>query len=147
MRGIAAFATVAQLDFQEAVMEWLGQNWIWIALAAGAFFFMRRMGGCGMGHASGHRHSAIQGQDDRHPNQSHEPPATTFDPVSRRSVTASGTALSSVYRGRAFYFENRENRDLFETDPEKYLEGAAGAGQPLERKYEYAGERHRRHGC
>jgi len=99
-----------------------------------------------MGHAGGHRHSAEQGQDDGHPHQSHQP-STTFDPVSRHSVTASGTALSSVYRGRAFYFESRENRDLFESHPEKYLEGAAGAGQPLEREHEYAGERHRRHGC
>jgi hypothetical protein len=31
-------------------MEWLGQNWLWIVLAIGAFFLMTRMGGgCGMG--------------------------------------------------------------------------------------------------
>ena len=29
-------------------MDWLSQNWIWIALATGAFFFMTRMSGHGM---------------------------------------------------------------------------------------------------
>ena len=128
-------------------MEWLGQNWIWIALAVGAFFFMRRMGGCDMGHATGHRHSAIQGQDDGHPHQSHDSPATSFDPVSQRAVTAGGTVISSLYRGRAFYFESRENRDLFESDPDKYLADSPSAGQPIEREHEFAGERRHRHGC
>ncbi len=37
-------------------MEWLGSNWIWLALGAGfvAFFALGR-GGCGMGHG-GDRH-------------------------------------------------------------------------------------------
>lgn len=32
-------------------MDWLSQNWIWIALAIGFFFLMNRMGvsGCGIG--------------------------------------------------------------------------------------------------
>jgi hypothetical protein len=41
-------------------MDWLSQNWIWIALAIGAFLLFRRMGvggcgmgGCGMGHSAG----------------------------------------------------------------------------------------------
>ena len=28
-------------------MDWLGQNWLWIALVIGAFFFMTRMHGHG----------------------------------------------------------------------------------------------------
>ena len=39
-------------------MDWLSQNWLWIALGVGAIFFMSRMGGCGMSHASGHHHEA-----------------------------------------------------------------------------------------
>lgn len=35
-------------------MDWLAQNWIWIALAIGAFFLVSRAGGCGTGHS---RHS------------------------------------------------------------------------------------------
>ena len=33
-------------------MNWLSQNWLWILLAIGVVFMMRRGGmGCGMGHA------------------------------------------------------------------------------------------------
>ena len=39
-------------------MDWLSQNWLWIALWIGAVFFMTRMGGCGMSHAGGHQHDA-----------------------------------------------------------------------------------------
>lgn len=37
-------------------MDWLSQNWIWLAVGIGIIFFMSRMGmvGCGMGHATGH---------------------------------------------------------------------------------------------
>lgn len=125
-------------------MDWLSQNWIWIVLAVGAFFFMTRMGGgCGMGRSAGHHHHD-EGRGSVPPSggDSHR---TTFDPVSRRSVEASGGTISSIYHGRAFYFENRENRDLFESDPEKYLAGAAG--EPVEGEHEYAGEHRHRHGC
>lgn len=53
---------------------------------------------------------------------------TTFDPVSRRAVNLSGTPVSAVYQGRAYYFESRENRDTFETNPDKYLGGSPVAG-------------------
>ncbi len=45
-------------------MEWLGSNWIWLALAAGfvAFFAFGR-GGCGMGHG-GHQDHRPQGSQD-----------------------------------------------------------------------------------
>ena len=37
-------------------MDWLSQNWIWIALVIGGYFLLSRMGmgmgGCGMGHRS-----------------------------------------------------------------------------------------------
>ena len=131
-------------------MGWLSQNWVWIGLAVGAFFLMSRMGGCGMGRAGGHRRG-LQESDDRRP-ETRMDTGTTFDPVSRHAVTAGMAAASSVYRGRAFYFENRDNRDRFERDPEKYLEGAENPGQPVEREHEYAGdeyagERRHRHGC
>ena len=28
------------------LMEWLSQNWVWLALGIGAIFMMRRGGGC-----------------------------------------------------------------------------------------------------
>ena len=43
-------------------MDWLGSNWIWLAIGAGAIaFFAFGRGGCGMGHG-GH-------QDRQHPHQ------------------------------------------------------------------------------
>jgi hypothetical protein len=35
-------------------MDWISQNWLSIALGAGAVFFLSRMGGCGMSHSGGH---------------------------------------------------------------------------------------------
>lgn len=72
---------------------------------------------------------------------------TIFDPVSRRAVTSAGAPISAAYRGRAYYFETRENRDAFESDPEKYLAGAPAAGQPLGSEQATADQPHRRHGC
>lgn len=133
-------------------MEWFSQNWIWVALGIGALFFMTRMGGCGMGHSASHRHENGNG-DGRHQGGSEEaPPASgnrpgnLFDPVSRHGFAAGMTPISTVYGGRAYYFENRENRDAFESDPEKYLTAASAAGQPVESQPNDRPQR-RRHGC
>ena len=56
---------------------------------------------------------------------------TAFDPVSRRAVALGGAPISAVYQGQAYYFETRENRDAFETSPDKYLAGLAKAGQAI----------------
>lgn len=37
-------------------MDWITQNWLWIALGVGAVFFMSRMGGCGMSRSGADRH-------------------------------------------------------------------------------------------
>ena len=126
-------------------MDWLGQNWIWIALAVGAFFFMTRMGGCGMGRSAGHHHN--DESRDNPPPSADIGAGSAFDPVSRHAITAGGPTISSVYRGRVFYFESRANRDLFESDPEKYLADSSSAGQPIEREHDFTGERRHRHGC
>lgn len=113
-------------------MEWLTQNWIWILLAVGVFFMMRRGGmGCGFGgHRSHHGgHGDEQGQDVARAESS------TIDPVSGQAVAAA-SALTSVYRGRTYYFASRENRDRFEAQPERY----ARAEPPHE-------HRRHRHGC
>ncbi|WP_139281425.1 hypothetical protein [Muricoccus roseus] len=122
-------------------MNWFSQNWIWIALAVGAFFFMTRMGGCGMGWSMRHSHGSGH---DAAASDTGTSPRTAFDPVSKHSVD--GTSISSVYRDRAYYFENRENREAFEAAPEKYLVGMA-AGQAID---DHRGDDHRqrhRHGC
>lgn len=59
------------------------------------------------------------------------PSGTLFDPVSGRAVAAGSMPISSIHRGRAYYFESRENRDAFESNPEKYLVGSAATGQPI----------------
>jgi YHS domain-containing protein len=118
-------------------MQWLSQNWIWIAVAVGGFYFMTRMhrGGMGRSMGRGGDESADRGTG----------PAAVFDPVSRRAVAAGG--ISSIYHGRAFYFENRENRDAFEADSEKYVAGAPTAGQAIGSESEYNRPRRRRGGC
>lgn len=127
-------------------MDWLSQNWSWIAIAVGGFFLMTRMGGslgggcCGMGQSM-----------NQSPQSSNSPPTdrgtgsgTAFDPVSRRALSAEAT-ISTVYQGRAYYFENRENRDAFETDPKKYLMGSPAVGQVIGSGG--ASPTQQRHGC
>lgn len=118
-------------------MQWLQQNWLWIAFAIGAFFMMTRMGGCGMGFAGGHRSRSGRSDSDA------APPETLFDPVSRRRISNAENPVSTIYRGRAYYFESREDRDAFESDPNRYMAESAGAGIPVA-----AGRSsHHRHGC
>lgn len=70
-----------------------------------------------------------------------------FDPVSGRAFADGSTPISSIYRGRAYYFETRENRDVFESNPEKYLAGASAAGQPIVAENTYRERPRRRRGC
>ena len=123
-------------------MDWLSQNWIWIALAAGAFYFMTRMGGHGMGGSL--RHSYRGGRDTAPPDVG-TGPRMAFDPVSKRAVTG-GAAISSVYHNQAYYFETRENRDAFEAAPDKYLAAMALAGHAID-DYRDDDRPRRRHGC
>lgn len=131
-------------------MGWFSQNWIWVALGIGVLFFMTRMSGCGMGHSAGHHHgngdSHHRGSSDEVPPASGNRPGNLFDPVSQHGFAAGMTPISTVYGGRAYYFENRENRDAFESDPEKYLTGAPATGQPVESQPNDRPQR-RRHGC
>ncbi|MFG1316425.1 MAG: hypothetical protein B7Y12_11210 [Rhizobiales bacterium 24-66-13] len=124
-------------------MDWISQNWIWIALAIGAFFFMTRMGGRGMGRSARHSHGSGQ---DGPPSDAGAGPRSVLDPVSRQSVSGS-SSISSVYRERAYYFESRENREAFEADPEKYLTGMAASGQAIDNQRDDNHPQHHRHGC
>ncbi|MBI2737108.1 MAG: YHS domain-containing protein [Rhodospirillales bacterium] len=47
-------------------------------------------------------------------------PGTVRDPVTLGVLLDSAVA-SAVYQGRTYYFESRENRDAFESDPTKYV--------------------------
>lgn len=122
-------------------MNWLAQNWIWVAVAIGAAFFFLR-GGAGrhatghgsMGHGAGHGgapgamgHGADAGGG--HQAQAQPPalsaPEAAIDPVGGEAVRTSG-ALTSVYQGMIYYFASKENRDRFEAAPQEYASKAAG---------------------
>ncbi len=52
-------------------MSWLSQNWIWILLALGMVFMMRRGGmGCGMGHAHTDKKTVAPAQAGSQPAES-----------------------------------------------------------------------------
>ena len=72
---------------------------------------------------------------------------TAFDPVSRRAVALGGTPISTIYQGRAYYFESRENRDAFEGNPDKYLAGSPVTGQPIGAQNAPPDRPRRRGGC
>ncbi len=69
-----------------------------------------------------------------------------FDPVSQRTLPAV-TAIASVHQGRVYYFEDRANRDAFETEPEKYLAGSQPIGQEVGSTGELGKQSRQRHGC
>lgn len=95
-------------------MAWLAQNWIWILLVVG-FFFMMRRGGCGGGTNRQDRH----GGDTQHSTEKDESAATAIDPVNNATLDTA-VALTSVYRGKTYYFASAENRAIFEAKPEQY---------------------------
>ena len=127
-------------------MAYLGQNGIVIILAIAAMFLVMRMGGCGMGRR--HRPSAGSGTHD--PKNPQAWPVDgqnglAVDPVSGQAVSTSQAPASAIHGG-GFLFENRVNRDLFESSPEQYAAKAGGAGVPVA-SLEGQGQKHRHHGC
>jgi YHS domain-containing protein len=68
------------------------------------------------------------------------------DPVSQRMLPAA-TAIASVHQGRIYYFEDRANRDAFETDPEKYLAASQAIGLPIAAPDKSSEHSHQVHGC
>lgn len=128
-------------------MAWLSQNWIWIVVAIGFFYFMTRMhgGGHSMGRSMGYRDG---GRNEAPPSDRGTASDIAVDPVSRRAVATAGAAISAVYHGRAYYFESREDRDAFEKEPEKYLATLPASGQALGSEGNYEDRpRRRRGGC
>jgi len=103
-------------------MQWLAQNWLWILLVVGFFFLMRR-GGCGMGGGM-NNHDHHDG-DTQHSAEENKSAATVIDPVNKTTLDIAA-ALTSVYRGKTYYFESAENRAIFEANPAQY----AASDQP-----------------
>lgn len=111
-------------------MEWLSRNWVWVVLALGVFYMMRR-GGMGsrmggMGGMGGHRHTSDGQQDQQIPED-----RTPRDPVNGH-VLDTTKALSSVFDGTTYYFESEQSREEFNKDPQRFARDD--------------GTRHRRHG-
>ncbi|MBI2749704.1 MAG: YHS domain-containing protein [Burkholderiales bacterium] len=106
-------------------MEWLTQNWTYLLLLVGVILFMRFGGmACGFGGRRAHpTHGPRQQEGHDGPVESVPP----TDPVSRRAVDPK-TAVATIYQGRAYYFESRENRDRFEATPDQFA-GATGDDQ------------------
>jgi YHS domain-containing protein len=129
-------------------MDWLLQNWLWIVVLVGAYFMMSRMGmGCGMGHSHGHGHSRGHGSGTNSgSNEKGMGTIELFDPVSQHMLAAA-TPIASVHQGHIYYFEDRANRDAFESEPEKYLAGAPAIGQEIGASAAPANQTHRSHGC
>ena len=98
-------------------MEWLQQNWINLLVLVGVIVFLRFSGmGCGFGGRRGRpQHRPDRQGDTDTPVGS----ASATDPVSRHPVDPI-SAVATVYQGRAYYFESRENRDRFEAAPDRY---------------------------
>jgi len=112
-------------------MSWLSQNWLWIVLGFGVLWFLGR-GGLGWGRQFGHprsgsRYGADRAGEDRDRGiygstgalPTSGEPQRAIDPVTRHDVSPD-TALTSIYQGRIYYFENAETRQRFEASPQQY---------------------------
>lgn len=118
-------------------MQWLVQNWIWVLLAVG-FFFMMRRGGCGMGGGmKGHENHAGHGGEMPHHADENQSADSAIDPVNKATLDIA-TALTSVYQGKTYYFGSAENRTIFEANPAQYADAERAAPQQQKKHH---------HGC
>lgn len=69
-----------------------------------------------------------------------------FDPVSHHLIAPEDKAVSTICHGRAYYFENRKNRDLFEASPGQSVAGPAKTGKLVDAGANEGYRRHRRRG-
>ncbi|MBU6460993.1 MAG: DUF2933 domain-containing protein [Proteobacteria bacterium] len=121
--GLAAVVVIAYTTLPQFRNIILGLTpFLLFLLCPLSMFFMMK----GMGHTKNHS----QGSKEQALNQEANP-GEKIDPVSQHLLPAD-TFISSIYHNRAYYFENRENRDAFENDPEKYLTEASLIGQRME---------------
>ena len=122
-------------------MNWLSQNWIWVALAIGVALYF--FGGVLRGRASAHGggfaglpekaghggHAGEGGRDtyieQRDPGFAANAHEAAVDPVGGEAVRTPN-ALTSLFEGRIYYFSSGENRDRFEAAPQEYAHNAAG---------------------
>lgn len=116
-------------------MEWLNQNWAYLVLLAGVILLMR-FGGMGCGFA-GRRKHASHGASHLGNDAAIRESVPSIDPVSGRPVDPM-SAVATIHRGRAVYFETRENRDRFEAAPDRFATGQEGPSEA---------ESHRHGGC
>lgn len=72
-------------------MEWLGNNWLLLALGAGALAFIAfGRGGCGMTHGGHGRHQASEGDPPRETTPSANPSTLSAAHVGRSSGQGAG---------------------------------------------------------
>ena len=103
-------------------MAWLSENWTYLLVLVGVLLLMRFSGmGCGMGGGRGHSDHRHGGRGDDHgPAEA----GSATDPVSQRPVDPR-SAVATLYQGRAYYFESRQNRDRFEAAPDQFAKTPA----------------------
>jgi len=116
-------------------MDWLSQNWLWVAIGIGvAWYFLRgNLGGHGAGHGGlmgmghgGHAGGGDGGHADRLASApAANAPEAAVDAVSGEAVRTA-QAVTSLYQGKIYYFGSKENRDRFETAPQEYAQKVAG---------------------
>ena len=139
-------------------MTWLSENWIWLALGFAAVLLLTGMHGHGFGMAREHggagspfiHHgftatAANLSAWDEHPTRHYAAPAVAIDPVGGQAVTPGADPVTAVYNGTLYVFENRDNRDAFEREPEKYHSNVAVTSAPAAIRSDPP--RHRHHGC
>lgn len=51
-----------------------------------------------------------------------------IDPVCHNSFGVDKAMFQSTYKGDVFYFDSRECKEMFDTDPRKYAAEKAGKG-------------------
>lgn len=126
-------------------MNWLAQNWIWLAVAIGVIWVLMRTD-----RAHGHAGAGLLARlDGDHSHAGHSPapqpwtaPEAAIDAVTGEAVGVA-QALSTVYQEKIYYFASKESRERFEAAPQEYASKVAG--QPL-RAAVPANEPRRRHG-
>jgi YHS domain-containing protein len=104
----------------------MSQDWssiLWFLGFGIFFFYMMRMGGCGMhSHSSGEGHgSHSSGHGDMLSSHSME----VKDPVCGQAVNMDISPAATRYEGEMYYFHSKECHDEFWNNPPRYAKNTA----------------------
>ena len=97
----------------------MSQDWysiLWFLVFGFGFFYLMRMGGCGMhAHGNSDDHASHSLTEETAPHE-----MDVKDPVCGRVLGTESAPSATRYEGKMYYFHSKECHDAFWKDPTRY---------------------------